>query len=58
MALTEEKVEWEEVPTRRLYVFRLAVPGGWLVKVNEGLTFLPDPEHAWDGGAVDTNVAD
>lgn len=53
MALTSKKVEWEEVPTRTLYVYRLKAKGGWLVKCNEGLTFLPDPEHEWDGGSVD-----
>ena len=53
MALIEEKVEWEEVPTHKFYVFRLKVEGGWLVKCNEGLTFLPDPEHGWDGGWIE-----
>lgn len=33
-------------------VCRMAVPGGWLVKVDQSLTFLPDPEHAWDGKPV------
>ena len=33
--------------------YRTAVPGGWLVFVGwngqeSGLTFVPDPEHAWD----------
>ncbi len=53
MALMSTKVEWEEVPTKKLYVFRLKVRGGWLVKCNEGLTFFPDPEHEWDGGPLE-----
>jgi hypothetical protein len=56
MELTDEKVVWEEVPTKMLYVYRLPVPGGWLVfaalSSGGGLTFYPDPEHEWDGGAV------
>ena len=44
------------------YTFRAAVPGGWLVAIwagedkknacadrwGGGLTFVPDPDHAWD----------
>ena len=36
--------------------FRAKVPGGWLVYFSEssgsGVTFYPDPNHAWDGGTV------
>jgi|JI10StandDraft_1071094.scaffolds.fasta_scaffold343170_1 hypothetical protein len=40
---------------------RAKVPGGWLVRVetNDGdytrplsITFLPDPNHAWDGSSL------
>ena len=37
---------------------RAKVPGGWLVISQfyvggaHGLTFLPDPEHRWNGGSV------
>ena len=37
---------------------RAKVPGGWLViaqfKIggSHGLTFLPDPNHQWDGGTL------
>jgi len=41
-----------------LWSFRTKVPGGWLVAIQidvnkgmAGLTFLPDPEHGWDGGS-------
>lgn len=36
---------------------RVKVPGGWLVLVNfvsaGGITFYPDPNHIWDGSALD-----
>ena len=32
---------------------RAKVPGGWLVTIrDEGITFVPDPSHEWDGGSV------
>ena len=38
---------------------RAKIPGGWLVTwcpagVTEGtgLTFVPDPQHEWDGGSL------
>lgn len=32
---------------------RCKVPGGWLVIYNnDNITFMPDPEHAWDGSAL------
>lgn len=39
-------------------LYRAKVPGGWLLKYDErdgaaGLTFMPDPEHAWDGNSLD-----
>jgi hypothetical protein len=52
MAPTKKKVIWEEIPTKQLYVFRLKVKGGWLVVVNSGVTFYPDPDHEWDGSAL------
>ena len=37
-------------------VYRAKVPGGWLVLFkgfdNAGLTFYPDPNHAWDGNSL------
>ena len=40
--------------------WRAKVPGGWLVIVSRlsgpsgvsGVTFYPDPNHAWDGGTM------
>ncbi len=32
---------------------RAKIPGGWLVTVrDEGIPFVPDPGHEWDGGSV------
>ena len=35
-------------------IYRAKIPGGWLVAVrpNDNLTFIPDPEHEWDGGSL------
>lgn len=36
--------------------YRAKVPGGWLIMVRgstaPGLTFLPDPNHQWDGNSL------
>ncbi len=46
--LTPSEVEWEEVKSSRSAMARARVPGGWLVAVEDaGVTFYPDPEHAW-----------
>ena len=37
-------------------VFRAKIPGGWLVVLQIGQasgTFVPDPEHKWDGASLD-----
>lgn len=38
-------------------IWRAAVPGGWLVAGFEAgsassVTFMPDPQHVWDGQAI------
>jgi hypothetical protein len=37
-------------------VLRSRIPGGWLVWAHtanaDGMTFVPDPDHAWDGGST------
>jgi hypothetical protein len=42
---------------RAKYAYRARVAGGWLVFIWTpgrgglgGVTFYPDPDHAWDGG--------
>ena len=61
MTQTESNVlVFEKVPTKgfKLDVLddrirRAKIPGGWLVTIrDEGLTFVPDPKHEWDGGSV------
>jgi hypothetical protein len=35
---------------------RAKVPGGWIIVVRQiagcGTTFMPDPEHKWDGASL------
>lgn len=31
---------------------RARVPGGWLVSTAYSVTFVPDPQHEWDGGSL------
>ena len=34
--------------------FRAKVPGGWILSnPPNGILFLPDAKHAWDGGSLD-----
>jgi hypothetical protein len=46
------KLRWETIPSTHGEVRRAKAPGGWLVAAGGGVTFLPDPEHGWDGGSV------
>jgi hypothetical protein len=45
------ELHWETVPSSEFEVRRAKVPGGWLVTAGGGVTFLPDPDHAWDAGS-------
>lgn len=40
-----------------LTCYRARVPGGWLVSYHSsagvGASFIPDPEHQWDGSTLD-----
>lgn len=37
----------------RMAVYRAKVPGGWLLmQPRGGMTLVPDPQHAWDGGSL------
>jgi hypothetical protein len=46
-------MEWEKIKSNLGTMYRVSVPGGWLVSVwkpeGVGLTFYPDPGHMWDG---------
>ena len=50
-ATAKRRVHWEKVESNGPAMLRTRVPGGWLVCVGEGLTFYPDPDHAWEPGA-------
>lgn len=39
-----------------LILLRAKIPGGWLVTFGESLQFVPDPEHKWNGGSLDTGT--
>jgi hypothetical protein len=44
-------MQWENIPSN-LTTRRAKVPGGWLVAVGDGVAFLPDPAHEWDGSSL------
>ena len=55
-------LKWEKVPEQgRSSVYsqteRAKIPGGWLVRTSlgegSGVTFVPDPDHKWDGNSLD-----
>src|SRR6185503_6634083 len=48
-AVDKPRLQWEQVAASGPSTLRTKVPGGWLVAVGSGVTFYPDPEHAWDG---------
>ena len=68
MVGSETKLQWEKLcvaePKHEFTyssILRTKVPGGWLVSVfytsghqDSGVscTFLPDPDHGWDGGSL------
>ena len=50
-------LQWEAILDGRFpkqttaWLFRAKVPGGWLM-AGGGMTFVPDPKHAWDGSSL------
>ncbi len=43
-------LDWQEMETNiTRSIHRASVPGGWLVAQQNGLAFVPDPDHAWNG---------
>jgi CelD/BcsL family acetyltransferase involved in cellulose biosynthesis len=60
-ALERNVLSFELVPNRinttsaRFAIFRAKIPGGWLVALrpHDSLTFVPDPQHRWDGGSAE-----
>jgi len=38
-----------------LFLYRAKIPGGWLVgfvSSTDNITFVPDPQHQWDGSSL------
>ena len=50
-AKPEKSLEFEKLRSN-LAVKRAKAPGGWIVVVGDGVTFVPDPSHKWDGSSV------
>lgn len=58
----EPDIKWEKLTSaslgfnkKSLDTYRSKIPGGWLVICSWGdqsLTFVPDPEHKWDGKSI------
>jgi len=44
-------IRWETIPSNAA-TQRTKVPGGWLVAAGNGLAFLPDAGHEWDGSSL------
>jgi hypothetical protein len=48
------RLEWEPLASSVYTVRRAAIPGGWLVALQgNGVTFVPDAKHEWDGASVE-----
>ena len=53
-------LKWQDLKSSAIghvfSVYRVKVPGGWLVSVHMGdgvgVTFYPDPNHQWDGSSL------
>jgi hypothetical protein len=48
----DAKLKFERLDAGGHAVARAKVPGGWLVTCGTGVTFYPDPKHAWDGTSL------
>lgn len=44
-------IRWETIPSS-LPTLRAKIPGGWLVAAGNGLAFVPDESHYWDGSSL------
>lgn len=45
------RLEWERLNSSEPGARRASIPGGWLVALSTGLTFVPDAKHQWKGGS-------
>ncbi|MEI9976406.1 MAG: hypothetical protein WDO73_32740 [Ignavibacteriota bacterium] len=46
------RLEWKRLHSSSSAIARAAIPGGWLVSLGSGITFVPDSTHEWDGGSI------
>jgi hypothetical protein len=56
-AVNSPKLVWDTLENGRLSgrTYRAKIPGGWLLTKNSndtGITFVPDPQHKWDGNSL------
>lgn len=53
----EPKLVWQDLYANNGTTSRAKIHGGWLVRVgtenSASVTFVSDPDHAWDGGSQD-----
>ena len=47
------RLAWTTLPSSNYTVMRTSIPGGWLVAIGSGVTFVPDAKHQWNGGSVE-----
>jgi hypothetical protein len=60
-AFERKLLSFELIPNRinttsaNFSLYRARIPGGWLVAVrpHDNVTFVPDPQHEWDGGSAE-----
>ncbi|HKE27756.1 MAG TPA: hypothetical protein VKB88_35615 [Bryobacteraceae bacterium] len=45
--VTAPQLQFESITTNMGPASRAKVPGGWIVRMDQGMTFYPDPEHKW-----------
>lgn len=60
-------LKWQKIKNtgplsaERAETYRTQVPGGWLLSLTDangtgrgiGITFVPDPNHEWDGNSLE-----
>ncbi len=56
-AVGSPKLHWDTIENGYLSgrTYRAKIPGGWLLTKNSGdtgITFVPDPQHKWDGNSL------
>ena len=47
VAQKKEKAEGVWIDAQFPDLFRAEVPGGWIIRARNAMTFVPDPDHSW-----------